>query len=189
LESTSLAALFHHRWAVPILAELHRSGGARFVTLAHRLGASEGALRQALEALIAAARVMRNPGYGHPLRPEYLLAPGGEGVGRTCLALVEVLRDGGLADVAARKWPLPVLHALGPRQARYSELRQSLPGITDRALAAALKELLAAGMVARTVVDAHPPAVMYARTAAGGAVGGALEVLAGALGGDAGDGR
>lgn len=180
METSALAALFHHRWSVPLLAELHRSGGAKFVTLAHRLGGSEGAVRQALEALIAGALVMRNPGYGHPLRPEYLLAPAGLRVGSVCVVLVEALRDGGMAEVAGRKWPLPVLHALGPRPARYSELRARLPAITDRALAGALKELMVAGVVERTVVDAHPPAVVYAPSAAGARVGRILEELAGA---------
>jgi len=37
-----LIALFHHRWAVPTLAELCRSSGCKFVTLVNRLGASRG---------------------------------------------------------------------------------------------------------------------------------------------------
>ena len=33
-----LVNLFHRRWAVPVLAELERDHGAKFVTLSRRLG-------------------------------------------------------------------------------------------------------------------------------------------------------
>jgi len=64
----SITRLFHHRWAAPILAELHRSKGSRFVTLSNRLGLGRESLRRTLSALIDAGLVMKNPGYGHPLR-------------------------------------------------------------------------------------------------------------------------
>ena len=72
----------------------------------------------------------------------------------------------GAADVALRKWSLPVLVALeGP--SRFSELRLRLPGVTPKALAIALKDLRAAGLVERRVEDAYPPTAFYATTAAG----------------------
>ena len=59
-------ALFHHRWAVPVLAELHRgAGGAKFVTLVNRLGIGRDSLRRTLAALIERGWVMPNPGHGH----------------------------------------------------------------------------------------------------------------------------
>ncbi len=71
---STLVALFHNRWSVPILAELHRQRGSRFVTLARTLGMSRESLRRTLAALIESGLVGRNPGYGHPLRPEYVLS-------------------------------------------------------------------------------------------------------------------
>ncbi|MGH2451320.1 MAG: winged helix-turn-helix transcriptional regulator, partial [Candidatus Limnocylindria bacterium] len=73
----SISALFHHRWAAPVLAELDRSRGSRFVTLSNRLALSRESLRRTLTALIDAGLVMKNPGYGHPLRPEYILTERG----------------------------------------------------------------------------------------------------------------
>jgi DNA-binding HxlR family transcriptional regulator len=159
-----LIALFHHRWAAPILAELERQKGARFAALAGILGVSRESLRRTLVALIDLGLVARNPGYGHPLRPEYVLTEAGAHVASRCTRLLRALGDA--REVALRKWSLPVLVAL--RDAgRFSELREELPGITPRALALALKDLQAAGLVERRVdEDAYPPTVVYAATRA-----------------------
>jgi DNA-binding HxlR family transcriptional regulator len=159
-----LIALFHHRWSALVLAELERQRGSRFVALAQRLGVGRDSLRRTLDALIELRLVARNPGYGHPLRPEYVLTAAGESVAGRCHRLVDLLN--GTADVALRKWSLPVLVALeGP--SRFSELRVRLPGVTPKALAIALKDLQAAGLVERRVEDVYPPTAFYAATPAG----------------------
>src|SRR4029450_5423618 len=89
---SSFVALFHNRWSVPILAELHRQRGSRFVTLARTLGLSRESLRRTLAALTESGLVGRNPGYGHPLRPEYVLTRAGERIATACGPLVETLR-------------------------------------------------------------------------------------------------
>ena len=156
-----LIAVCHHRWSVPVLAELDRTHGARFVLLANRLGVGRASLRRTLAALIELGLVRRDPGYGHPLRPEYLLTPAGERAAVLCTRLLEAVD--GKAGVLQRKWSLPVLAALG-REARFSELRAALPGITARALAMALKELERAGLVERRVEATYPPSTIYAAT-------------------------
>jgi DNA-binding HxlR family transcriptional regulator len=52
---------------------LYTGQGERFVTLVNRLGASKDAVSATLAQLIDDGVVQRNPGYGHPLRPEYLV--------------------------------------------------------------------------------------------------------------------
>jgi DNA-binding HxlR family transcriptional regulator len=158
--------LLHHRWSPPILAELRRTAGSRFVTLAHRLGLSRESLRRTLAALIEAGLVARNPGYGHPLRPEYVLTERGAHVAPHCGDLVAALRRLGIEDVGLKKWSMPVVLALGGRPAsrRFSEVQAALPGVTGRALAFALKDLAAAGLVDRTVTDDYPPATVYRLT-------------------------
>ena len=158
--SSSLVPLFHHRWALPVLAELG-AGSSRFVVLATRLGASREALRQALGALIDAGLVERNPGYGHPLRPEYLLTERGRAAAREAARLVAALRRLRLEEVGLKKWPLPALLELARGSSRFSELRANLPGITPRALTLALKDLGAAGLVERRVTTDYPPATFY----------------------------
>jgi DNA-binding HxlR family transcriptional regulator len=154
--------LLHRRWSAPVLAELHRTSGSRFVTLAHRVGASRESLRATLRALVAADLVRRNPGYGHPLRPEYLLTDRGRSLAPGCAALVATLAELDLTDVGLRKWSLPTTLAIAEAgDARFSRLAARLPGITPRALALALKDLVAAGLVEREVTDGYPPATVY----------------------------
>jgi DNA-binding HxlR family transcriptional regulator len=158
-----LIALFHHRWSAPVLAELERTRGTRFVVLIKRLGIGRESLRRTLTALIELGLVRRNPGYGHPLRPEYLLTLRGEAVAKRCSRLLKAL-DGN-TELALKKWSLPILVALR-RPARFSELRDSLPGVTARSLALALKDLERAGLVRRRVEDTYPPSTVYATTPA-----------------------
>jgi DNA-binding HxlR family transcriptional regulator len=160
----SISSLFHHRWAAPILAELERTSGSRFVTLAHGLGLSRESLRQTLTALIADGLVMRNPGYGHPLRPEYMLTDRGREVAPQCARLVAALRRLGLEDVGLKKWSMPAVLELAEGARRFSELRTDLPGISPRALTLALKDLDTAGLVERTVTGDYPPATLYSLT-------------------------
>jgi len=161
----SIKALSHHRWALPVLAELGRSGGSRFAPLANRLGVSRDALRKTLAALIDSELVMRAPGYGHPLRPEYVLTENGARIAPICARIVNVMRTLGVEDVGLHKWSLPILTRLVHEQ-RFSELRRDL-GTTPRALSLALKELTRAGLVERRVHDEFPPATTYAATSTG----------------------
>ena len=154
-----LIALFHHRWSAPVLAELLRQKGSRFAALAGVLGVGSDSLRRALDSLLALGLVARNPGYGHPLRPEYVLTEDGKRVAQRCAKLLATSAD----DVVLRKWSLPVLAALD-QPARFSELRTGVPGVTPRALALALKDLQAAGLVARRIEDAYPPRTVYTST-------------------------
>jgi len=157
-----LIALFHHRWSAPVLAELLRQKGSRFAALSGVLGVGSDSLRRALDSLLALGLVARNPGYGHPLRPEYVLTDEGERVAERCAKLLATSED----DVLLRKWSLPVLAAL-QQPARFSELRASVPGVTPRALALALKDLQAAELVERRIEDAYPPRTVYSPTPQG----------------------
>jgi DNA-binding HxlR family transcriptional regulator len=157
----SIVRLFHHRWAAPILAELHRSKGSRFVTISNRLGLSRESLRRTLIALIDAGLVMKNPGYGHPLRPEYILTERGRAVAPACARLIAALRRLDANGVGLKKWSMPAVLALAEGECRYSELRKRLPGVTPRALTLALKDLGAAELVERRVTGDYPPATVY----------------------------
>ena len=160
---STLSNLSHHRWSLPVVAEIARTRGSRTATLTGRLGVSGESLRRTLAALIDAGLVRRNPGYGHPLRPEYVLTRRGREIAPACRTIVEALR--GREEVGLKKWSLPVLAQLdAPR--RFSELHARLPGATPRALALALKELQAAGLVERRVTESYPPAVVYTATRA-----------------------
>jgi len=157
---SSLVALCHHRWSLPLLAEIGRTGGSRFATLAGRLGVSGESLRRTLAYLQEEQLIERNPGYGHPLRPEYVLTTAGQKLAPRARKLLAALA--GREDVGLKKWSLPVLAELD-RPRRFSELRSALPA-TPRALALALKDIESAGLVHRTVTSDRPPQVRYAAT-------------------------
>lgn len=150
-----------------MLAELQRSEGAKFVTLAHRLGVSSAALRQTLDELIVRGWVRRNPGYGHPLRPEYVLTTAGARRAPVCRELDDILTTRNLRYVGLKQWSMPALFAIGDHARRFSELVERLRGATDRAVALTLKDLGQASLIARQVLDTFPPAAAYSATRAG----------------------
>ena len=173
---SSLVDLCHHRWTLPVLAEIERTRGSRFATLTVRLGVSGESLRRTLAALVDAGILARNPGYGHPLRPEYVFTEPGARFGPPAARLVRALR--GHEEIGLKKWSLPVLAELTePR--RFSELRAALTDATPRALTLALKDLLADGLVGRTVSDDYPPAVVYEATRAAQPIAAAARRLEG----------
>jgi len=163
MSSPTLPSLFHNRWSVPVLAELWRGGvaGGRFANLSRRLGVSRESLRRTLAALVDAGLVARNPGHGHPLRPDYVLTGTGRRVAPVCATLVDILGSSGLEQLGRKKWPLPVVLALSAGPTRFSALRAGLAPITTRALALALKELEAASVVERILVGDYPPRAEY----------------------------
>jgi DNA-binding HxlR family transcriptional regulator len=166
--SISLSFLFHHRWAVPTLAALNAfDGGAKFVTLQRSLRTSRDSLKRTLAALIEAGLVSRNPGYGHPMRPEYLLTAWGNRVAPACTTLVEKLEHLGIEEVGLKKWPLPVAHALATAGGRFNRVRVALGEVTPRALAQALRDLQKIGLVRRLLVDDSPPRTEYQLTRRG----------------------
>jgi DNA-binding HxlR family transcriptional regulator len=168
--------LFHHRWTVPLLAALERTPG-RFSNLMHTLGAGRESLTRALDGLVELGLIARNPGYGHPLRLEYLLLPAGAALVPAAVELVRELDRLDVAEVGLKKWSMPVVHALAGGPRRFSELRELLPEVTPRALTLALKDITPAGLVERTVTEDFPPATVYRLTRAAGALLGSLEQL------------
>lgn len=162
MSTDDLIELFHHRWAAPALALLDERGGARFVELQRRLGVGRESLRRALDSLIEMGHVRRNEGYGHPLRPEYVLTRDGR---RAAKVAVRVLAAGD-PETLLRKWSVPVLAELAEER-RFSELRAALPGVTPRALASALRDLESARLVRRDVRPTRPPSTVYRTTARG----------------------
>jgi DNA-binding HxlR family transcriptional regulator len=136
-----LITLCHHRWSIPILSELHRDNGAKFVTLVERLKISRDALSRTLEALMQLGLIKRNTGYGHPLRPEYILTATGKQIGQDALELLNHLQQLEATTTGLKKWTLPILHAIHHGINRFSSLRETLPNLSPRALTLTLQDL------------------------------------------------
>lgn len=177
--SDPLLRLFHFRWSVPTLAAFDALGGqAKFITLQRRLEVSRSSLQRTLAALLAARLVRRNPGYGHPMRPEYLLTSPGRRVAAASAVLLARLERLGILELALRKWSLPVAQALARSGGRFNGLQAELGSVTPRALAQALRDLQEAGLIERRLVDESPPRADYQLTDEGRRVAGLTRALA-----------
>jgi DNA-binding HxlR family transcriptional regulator len=80
-------------------------------------------------------------------------------------------------DVIGDRWNLLIVRELmiGPR--RYTDLQAGLPGIGTNVLAARLRDLAEAGIVAHRTLPAPTPASLYELTAAGRALGPTIHAL------------
>ncbi len=138
--------LFSKRWSVRILALLHSNKGARFVVMKQSLSVNADSLTRNLHYLIELGWVARNPGYGHPLRPEYILTPRGEVLAPKCGKLVQAVDRLDVADTVYRKWSIPLLVSIRSGTGRFSMLRDDL-GVNPRALTQSLQRLCASDLV------------------------------------------
>lgn len=147
--------LVQHRWCIPILAETHRLGGARFAAYRGHLGISRDALTSTLAYLMERGLIERNAGYGHPLRPEYVATPRGRVLGPACADLHDCIRHLAIEGVALRKWSLPVVSAVDRNHASFAVLRRRLHPITPRALSKCLVGLDTAALIHRDGGTTH----------------------------------
>ena len=70
-------------------------------------------------------------------------------------------------DVLGGKWGLPIIARLAPRTLRYSELKRSLPSISERVLIKQLRRMEADGIVRRQQYPEVPPRVEYSLSEVG----------------------
>lgn len=80
-------------------------------------------------------------------------------------------------DVVGDRWTLLIIRDLLRGRSRYSELRQSVEGITTSVLSDRLKRLETEGVVTREFYSDHPPRARYVLTSKGHGLG----VVVGAL--------
>jgi DNA-binding HxlR family transcriptional regulator len=70
-------------------------------------------------------------------------------------------------DLVADKWSLYVVAKLGDGEQRFSELKRSIGGISQRMLTVTLRGLERDGLVTRTIYSAMPPNIAYRLTPMG----------------------
>jgi DNA-binding HxlR family transcriptional regulator len=167
LREEDLRWLIGSRWFVPVLALASREEGVRFAPLVARLGISRSLLTRVIAQLVGKGWLMRNPGHGHPLRPEYVLTEAGRPIGAWCEPVMAARLDLGLGRAALGRWSLPVLRRLDRRWERFSWLEAQLSPISPRSLSLALKQLLQASLVERRLEESFPPTPLYGLTGRG----------------------
>jgi DNA-binding HxlR family transcriptional regulator len=73
----------------------------------------------------------------------------------------------GCKAIVAEKWSLLVVTGLGAGPRRFTELKRSIDGISQRMLTVTLRSLERDGILTRTVVEVMPPNVSYRLTPLG----------------------
>lgn len=147
-------------WTLPILAKLHDGVAGRQAPLLAATGAGRTAFAQSMEHLIQLELLERNPGHGHPLRPEFRLTTTGQTTAALAYKVYSQAEEGD-QSLLRRSWTLPVLAAL-QSSGQFSMIQRRLPRITDRALSQSLKILEDRAWVHRSVdIQARPLRPVY----------------------------
>jgi DNA-binding HxlR family transcriptional regulator len=169
MDINSLVNITSRAWALSILSNLHDGVAGRQAALLAATGASRSAFAQSMHHLIEIGLLERNPGHGHPLRPEFRLTTNG----LTAAAIANKVHSVSGAenqDLLRRSWTLPVLATLQtPRH--FNDIRRNLFTITDRALSQTLKSMEERSWVYRSVNNAaRPPRAIYSAVNTGGVI-------------------
>ena len=167
-----MVRLFHLRWKVPILGQLAKNpANGRVAALARQLDVGRTTVVRTLRVLVDDGLVGANPGYGHPLRPEYILTERGRTAAEWSVQFVAAAeRRPDLLPLIFRKWSMPVLVLVASGVPHFGELQAELRDITARALTLTLKQLGDAALVVRTVSESYPVRTHYRATARGRAL-------------------
>ncbi len=169
-----LRTLESNRWAIPVLALLHREHGARFAVMARAFDLPHNSLSRCLAYLRECGWVLPNPGHGHPLRPEYVLSDAGRPVAALCGRIEEARARLRLGAGDLPRWSLPLVAGLGPDWTRFGALQARLAPVTPRALSTTLKAVIDEELVRRRLEDRYPPLPLYALTRKGQELAAAL---------------
>ncbi|WHU02042.1 winged helix-turn-helix transcriptional regulator [Sphingomonas sp. NIBR02145] len=169
-----LRTLESNRWAIPVLALLHREQGARFAVMARAFDLPHNSLSRCLAYLRECGWVLPNPGHGHPLRPEYVLSDAGRPVAALCGRIEEARARLRLGAGDLPRWSLPLVAGLGPDWTRFGALQARLAPVTPRALSTTLKAVIDEELVRRRLEDRYPPLPLYALTRKGQELAAAL---------------
>lgn len=156
-------------WALPILAQLDSGIPGRQALLLVATGAGRTAFAQSMDHLITIGLVERNPGHGHPLRPEFRLTQRGALAAKLASQINRISKEEDQA-LLRRSWTLPILASLqSPRY--FIEIKRDLPPITDRALSQSLKTMETRNWVCREVDEfGRPPRSQYSAVSTGRAI-------------------
>ena len=86
-----LVNLTSKAWSLKILARLHAGVSGRQAPLIAATGASRSSFAASLEHLFQLGLLERNPGHGHPLRPEFRLTDKGKAVAAMASRIEEIV--------------------------------------------------------------------------------------------------
>jgi len=143
-------------WALPILAQIDAGTPCRQATLIAATGAGRTAFSASLSHLLDLGLLERNPGHGHPLRPEFRLTESGIEMAGVAARIMGTAKNRVDDRLIRRAWSVPILAVTRPER-HFGEIRERLTPITDRALSQSLQVLELNGLMRRDVDSAARP--------------------------------
>lgn len=167
LSITEHVALSQNRWLTALLAEFSGRQGARYVELLNRLGMPRDSLSRTLDAAIANGWLARNAGYGHPLRPEYVITDEGQRMAKGAHAIRRAQENLGLKPSSLTRWGMPLIYVVWSGEERFGQIASALKTATPRALSQGLQVLETNELLSRAIVDGRPPFSRYKLTSNG----------------------
>lgn len=135
-----LVKLTSRAWSLNILALMHTGVPGRQASLLTATSASRTAFAASLGHLVQLNLIERNPGHGHPLRPEFRLTQAGAQAARTAHEILKITPEDSTRKLLRKSWTVPILALTGTPH-RFSAIKSDLPPITDRALSSSLHQL------------------------------------------------
>ncbi|RNI22591.1 winged helix-turn-helix transcriptional regulator [Rufibacter latericius] len=76
-----------------------------------------------------------------------------------CLSTVMPVRDA--LEVINGKWKLSIIISIGAGNERFTDIQESIPGITPKVLAKELKELEQHELIKRVIIEDYPIKITY----------------------------
>lgn len=76
-----------------------------------------------------------------------------------CIDTVRPVRDA--LDIISGKWKLPIIISVSVGNERFTDIQNSIPGITPKVLAKELKELEQNKLISRTITADYPVKISY----------------------------
>ena len=178
MDINSLVKITSRAWSLNILELLHNGVAGRQATLLSKSGASRTAFTQSLNHLIGLGLLERNPGYGHPLRPEYRLTPDGKRAAIVADKIRKAVPEPSDQILLRRAWTVPVL-VVSHKPRYFKDIKNELGLITDRALSQSLNQLHSQDWVTRSVnISARPPRPIYQASNLGASISEAVNLSA-----------
>jgi DNA-binding HxlR family transcriptional regulator len=161
MDIDDLVKLTTRAWALDILAAMHNGVAGRQAPLLAAIGAGRTAFGASLAHLIDLGFLMRNPGHGHPLRPEFRLTGKGAVAAEVAAHVLDQVQEDPERALLRKRWTLPIL-VQATRPVRFSSLRAGLAPVTDRALSMSLLDVEDQGWIRREIdLSARRPFPVY----------------------------
>lgn len=137
MDINNLVKITSRAWSLKILALMHEGVPGRQAPLLSAAQASRTSFAASLTHLVDLQLLERNPGHGHPLRPEFRLTAEGTQAAKMASKIINAVPQPTETKILRKSWVVPIL-AVTERPRHFIEIKSDLSSITDRALSQSL---------------------------------------------------